>query len=88
MFRLARKLVRRGGGGGWWEKFFNFPYADLQSTDNYNFQGDDTLVQPQLRGVGWGMNDEASDDKNFPTMRPKKELIFILPSILMNFSQV
>lgn len=29
------------------KKFFNFPYADLQSTDNYNFQGDDTLVQPQ-----------------------------------------
>jgi hypothetical protein len=30
-----------------WKNFFNFPYADLQSTDNYNFQGDDTLVQPQ-----------------------------------------
>jgi hypothetical protein len=39
MFRFSRKELGK--------KFFNFPYADLQSTDNYNFQGDDTLVQPQ-----------------------------------------
>lgn len=49
-----------------WKNFFNFPYADFQSTDNYNFQGDDTLVQPH-EGLPRGKSDEARDDINFAT---------------------
>ena len=42
------KLIHFNVSFGWkLKKFFNFPYADFQSNDNYNFQGDDTLVQPQ-----------------------------------------